>query len=409
MFSKLKLFVYLLIILLISFVGFNLYLYIFSNQPPLLNIGGIENGKFYSNDINCHISGQDSYKISKLNIYLDSKLLIDDFKINKKDFNYSFNLETTSLEDGRHNLSVEIESGNLKKLKSSKNIDFFVDNKLLKAAFVKNYNDIKIYQGKTLHIQFQTNKILADCKLLAFGMEFPCFPESDLNLNSDHIVYESFLPIDCEQVPNEYIFTIEMKDNVGNILKLDSKFNVIQFNFKKQFIQFNSEKIKNENEFGLSEKVFEDELEVLFLKSPKKKMWKGPFYTPTEIKDKKHITTEFGVIRTTQERGLRQHKALDIINKPKSVIIAPQNGIVVIKNRYAHSGNTVVIDHGYGLFTLLFHLDSFSNIEVSEYIKKGHPVGTLGKTGYATGYHLHWEMRLNNIAIDPIDWTKSDF
>ena len=115
------------------------------------------------------------------------------------------------------------------------------------------------------------------------------------------------------------------------------------------------------------------------------------------------------MIRATQERGLRQHKALDVYTTPKSVVWATQDGVVALKGRYAHSGNTVVIDHGYGLLSLFFHLDTFAPIEVGEKIKKGNPMGTLGKTGYATGWHLHWEMRLNNVAIEPLEWTKQGF
>ena len=93
----------------------------------------------------------------------------------------------------------------------------------------------------------------------------------------------------------------------------------------------------------------------------------------------------------------------------KSVIWASQDGIVVLKNLFAHSGNTVVIDHGWGVLTLLFHLDTFAPLEVGDMIKKGKPVGTLGKTGYATGYHVHWEMRVGNVAVDPLEWTKPNF
>ena len=53
--------------------------------------------------------------------------------------------------------------------------------------------------------------------------------------------------------------------------------------------------------------------------------------------------------------------------------------------------------------------EDFADIEVGQKVAKGNPVGTMGKTGYAQGYHLHWEMRLNNIAIDPMQWTKANF
>lgn len=123
----------------------------------------------------------------------------------------------------------------------------------------------------------------------------------------------------------------------------------------------------------------------------------------------KGISTEFGTERTTQDRGRYCHAAIDFLAPPKTVVWAAQDGVVALKDRFGHSGKTVVIDHGCGITTMYFHLDEFAPINVGDTIKKGKPVGTIGKTGYASGYHLHWEMRINNVPIDPMEWTKHDF
>jgi len=141
-------------------------------------------------------------------------------------------------------------------------------------------------------------------------------------------------------------------------------------------------------------------------KSPQKKLWRGHFCTPIEIV---RTTCEFGTVRTTQEKGKYQHKAVDITNTPKSVVWSAQAGTVVIKDRFVHSGNTVVVDHGWGIMSLYFHLNDFASIDVGTKLAQGNPVGTIGQTGYAKGYHLHWEMRVNNTAVDPIQWTKQSF
>ena len=119
--------------------------------------------------------------------------------------------------------------------------------------------------------------------------------------------------------------------------------------------------------------------------------------------------SEYGVQRITQEKGCYAHKAIDMIAMPKAVVWAPQNGNVIVKDRFAESGNTVVIDHGLGVFSLLFHLEDFADINVGNKIRRGNPVGRMGKTGYASGYHLHWEMRVNNVHVDPDQWAKNNF
>ena len=162
------------------------------------------------------------------------------------------------------------------------------------------------------------------------------------------------------------------------------------------------EREMSEGNDGLSEK-----LEKFTADSPHKKLWNGSFCVPTEVST---VFTEFGTLRVTQEKGMYAHKGVDIGKLPKGVVWAPQDGIVVIKERYTYSGNTVVIDHGWGLLSLYFHLDSMpANISVGKFVKKGNPIGTVGKTGYANGYHLHWEMRINNTPVDPLEWTKPGF
>ena len=114
-----------------------------------------------------------------------------------------------------------------------------------------------------------------------------------------------------------------------------------------------------------------------------------------------------GVPAGTPERGRYLHKAIDIVHNPRSVVWASARGKVIIKDRYLMSGNTVVIDHGMGVHSLYYHLHDFADIEVGDVVNKGAKIGRLGKTGYATGYHLHWAIHVNNVAVDPLEWTEA--
>lgn len=404
MISQLRIFIFASIACVTLWTCWRFYGYFFSKTSPELSLIGIESDGWYSGDIQCIVKGKDNYKVSDIAVSLDGKPLVPKCRINRKEFECPFTIPTKTLTNGKHVLNVEVQNSTFNKAKETVNISFYVDNTMLQAAFVKGDSDSKVFQGRTLHVQFQVNKEIKKAVTTVLSKNYNCFPESPNSL-----IYECFIPIECDEAPNEYMLSVEITDKVGNSITLENKFQVVLYPFKKQQLHLKNEKIKEENQIGLPEKQLESEIEELTKKSPQQKLWQGIFYTPVEIKDPKQITTDFGVIRTTQERGLRCHKALDVYATPKSVVWAPQDGNVVLKNRYAHSGNTVIIDHGYGILTLLFHLDTFASIEVGEKIKRGNPVGTLGKTGYATGYHLHWEMRINNVAIDPMEWTKRDF
>jgi murein DD-endopeptidase MepM/ murein hydrolase activator NlpD len=260
---------------------------------------------------------------------------------------------------------------------------------------------MQVFQGRTLHVQFQVNKEIRQAQVHTLSHAYDCYPESK---NSS--LYECFIPIACEETPNEYLLAVEITDNVGNRLNLDSKFQVVVYPFKKQTLMVSKEKVQESKELGKSISERENRMQALAEKSTPEKLWRGTFCTPIDVD---RISCEFGAIRTTQEKGRYMHKALDLLSAPKSVVWATQAGVIVLKERFEDTGNTVVIDHGQGILSLFCHLDDYAPIEVGQKIALGNPIGTLGKTGYATGYHLHWEMRINNVAIDPMQWTKSTF
>src|SRR5205085_1547530 len=80
---------------------------------------------------------------------------------------------------------------------------------------------------------------------------------------------------------------------------------------------------------------------------------------------------------------------------------APNAGRVVVARNLYFSGNTVIIDHGLGLFSMLAHL---SVLEVAEgnRVEAGYVIGRVGATGRVTGPHLHWAVRAGNARVDPL-------
>lgn len=386
--------------LLAGYIGWQSYHYFFDKHYPMLVIKGIDDQGWYADEIQCALEGSDAYKVSEISLMLDDKPLCSSYKINSKKFAYPFSIATRSLTNGKHTLVAQVVNGTRSRHAIDNSIHFWVDNSPLQAAFVRPDTDFKVFQGRTLHVQFQTNKEIKRATVYALSSMYDCFKEAK---NSP--IYECFIPISCDEKPNEYLLTLEIVDRVGNTLTLEQKFNVIMFPFKKQTLKITSSHPAHKDEEATSQ-AFEAQVEKLAQQSPKQKLWNGNFIAPIEIQS---VSTEFGTIRTTQERGRYMHKAVDVLNVPRAVVWATQDGIVVMKDSFEHSGKTVVIDHGHGILSMFFHLENFSDIEVGQKIKQGNPLGTLGKTGYATGYHLHWELRINNIPVDPLQWIKPNF
>ena len=132
--------------------------------------------------------------------------------------------------------------------------------------------------------------------MYALANKYQCFPEA-----KNSMIYECYIPITCEENPNEYLFSVEISDRVGNNVMLDNKFQVVMFPFKKQTLHVSAEKIQEEKEKGDDQQLLEQALACLASESPREKLWHGAFCLPI---DNGRITCDYGTIRTTQEKDV---------------------------------------------------------------------------------------------------------
>jgi murein DD-endopeptidase MepM/ murein hydrolase activator NlpD len=393
---------YILIIGFLALSGYiarRVHLYYFDTTPPQVTIHGFENDKGYAGDVTGSLKGSSPYKISHISMWLDDKLIHKDFKVNRRHIDHPISIPVQTIPDGLHTLKFEIIDGTKHQNKTELQRCFYTDNLDLQANLVPVPTGYHVQQGRCLYVQLQTNKQIKSAQAKALNNVYNFFPE-----RKNSLIYEIMIPIECEQEAEEYPITIEVVDRLGNKITLENKFQVMSYPFKRKILNVAGDKLHSELEFTpLQETDLEAALEKLAVASPDEKLWNGQFDIPLVMKG---ITTDFGVIRTSQERGRRVHKALDLISDPKSVVWASANGIVVLKDRFTHSGNTVVIDHGFGVLSMYYHLHDFADLTVGQRVKKGAPLGRMGMTGYASGEHLHWEIRVKNIAVDPMQWTQ---
>lgn len=113
------------------------------------------------------------------------------------------------------------------------------------------------------------------------------------------------------------------------------------------------------------------------------------------------ILSTFGAERVYPGWGSDYHWGVDLQGEEGDEVKAAGSGRVVMAKELYSRGNTIIIDHGSGLFTLYYHLSAFY-IKEGDEIKKGETIGLVGSTGAVTGPHLHWEARLGKTPINPI-------
>ncbi len=127
---------------------------------------------------------------------------------------------------------------------------------------------------------------------------------------------------------------------------------------------------------------------------------------PTLWPSKGRISSKFGVREDPFRNDEAVHKGIDIAADYGEDILASADGTVILSDWYSGYGNAVVIDHGHGITTVYGHS---SQLLVSEgkKVKKGDLIARVGSSGRSTGPHLHFEIRINGEAVDPLKYLDS--
>ncbi len=113
------------------------------------------------------------------------------------------------------------------------------------------------------------------------------------------------------------------------------------------------------------------------------------------------VTSGFGFRTNPFTNLVQMHEGVDISNRVGTLIVAPADGIISdIGNDWAH-GKIVVISHGFGMTTRYSHL-SMTLVRVGQKVKRGDKIAELGVSGKTTGPHLHYEVRISGIPVNPL-------
>ena len=112
------------------------------------------------------------------------------------------------------------------------------------------------------------------------------------------------------------------------------------------------------------------------------------------------ITSGFGVRKSPFSSGSKMHYGLDIAARTGTPVLAPADGVVKRVRTASDYGKMVVIDHGYGYQTVYAH-NSKVFVKVGQRVKRGDTISAVGNTGRSTGPHLHYEVHLNGVPVNP--------
>jgi murein DD-endopeptidase MepM/ murein hydrolase activator NlpD len=146
-----------------------------------------------------------------------------------------------------------------------------------------------------------------------------------------------------------------------------------------------------------------------------KRMWEGKFQIPVPLPLDYCLETgdcwasRFGNRRSYNGGAYKSfHTGLDIVGRVGTDILAPAPGVVVFVGPLTVRGNATMIDHGWGLYTAYMHQDEIY-VNVGDVVETGQLIGRVGATGRVEGPHLHWEVWVGGVQVDPLELFEQTY
>ena len=130
------------------------------------------------------------------------------------------------------------------------------------------------------------------------------------------------------------------------------------------------------------------------------KLWEGNFILPLE----KPLSTLFGTKRIINRESESIHRGLDMQGEEGEAIHASNRGRVVLTEELFFGGNTLILDHGQGIYTVYMHMSAF-NVSPGDLVAKNDIIGFVGSSGRSSGPHLHFGVKVAGINVNPVSIT----
>ena len=173
---------------------------------------------------------------------------------------------------------------------------------------------------------------------------------------------------------------------------------LVEGDFEKEIIKVNNSKVSlSQKNKQRSSKEYKEAIKVYNTVTPTN-YWYKDFIYPIHSK----ITSAFGTKRVYNDTIKSYHTGIDFKAKMNTDVYASNNGVVKVSSNRFYAGNSIIIDHGQGIYTCYFHLNKMF-VDIGDFVQQGDLIGLSGNTGRTTGPHLHFATFVNGTQINPMN------
>jgi len=253
-----------------------------------------------------------------------------------------------------------------------------------------------VVQGQTLVVKVHTSRPATVSG--TFGQQLLTFAPQTGQEN----VYWALAGVDAMARTGQYDLRLTARDGAGGVTTVAGSVPVVAGNFEVQNIYFSPEV-----SVLLDPALVQDEqrrvADVMddFAPSP---AWTDLFQVP--LRGEISISSPFGGRRSYNGGPVDSyHGGVDLEADEGTPVYAAATGRVALAEPLQVRGNAVILDHGMGVYTGYWHLSGIA-VQAGQTVLAGDLVGYAGSTGLSTAPHLHWELQVNNVQVDPWQWTQ---
>ena len=235
-----------------------------------------------------------------------------------------------------------------------------------------------------------------EVKLLFFESELT---EVDTKSRGSRI-FQAFLPIPYSRLPGPARVLVTIRDH-GDQAQIEVPFQVVEGKYSSEKLRVNPSRV-HPRKADLPRIARElKEVGAVYRNFDRKKFWKGSFELPI----RSEVTSEFGTRRVYNGALKGFHSGLDLRAPVGTPIYSAAPGRVALAKDLFFTGNTVILDHGYGVMTLYAHMSELK-VKVGDLVSLKQLVGLSGQTGRVNGPHLHWQAVIDGVKVNPVGLTQ---
>ncbi|MDP3112483.1 MAG: M23 family metallopeptidase [Thermodesulfovibrionales bacterium] len=197
--------------------------------------------------------------------------------------------------------------------------------------------------------------------------------------------------VDIKSRPGVYLISLKTGQQ-----KTELRLRVLKGSFKTIHLTLPEEKVTFSPE-DLVRIDREDEMLGSIWQIESERLWDGSFILPLPHP----FSTPFGTKRIINKKTVSLHRGLDMQGKAGEKIWASNRGRVVLTEELFFGGNTVILDHGQGIFTVYMHMSGF-NVKPGDIVSKSDVIGFVGSSGRSSGPHLHFGVKVMRVNANPV-------